>query len=80
MNKFETPDLGLAAFISMVWHDKPGWAKCIGLKGNLWYFESDITKEEWKVSYLSSEARNHDVTLMSMRNMVTDERHKNVSG
>lgn len=74
MNNFETPDLGLAAYISMQWLEKDGWAKCIGLKGNIWHFESDRTKEQWKVAYLSSESRNHDVTLMSMRNMINDER------
>ena len=73
-HKFKTSDLGLAAYLDMDWPRKEGSAKSIGREGNVWYFESDQSLNEWQLQYLHSEASCHDRHLMAMRNMINDER------
>lgn len=72
-HKFKTSDLGLAAYLEMSW-PKDNWAKAIGREGNVWFFESDKTLSEWQIEYMHDKSCCHDRQLMTMRNMINDER------
>jgi hypothetical protein len=74
---FKTSDLGLAAYLDMNWPKREGWARSVGRESNVWLFESDRTLSEWQIDYLHSEASCHDKQLMTMRNMINDERGRN---
>jgi hypothetical protein len=78
--KFKTSDLGLAAYLDMNWPRREGWARSIGRENNVWLFESDRILSDWQIEYLHSESSCHDKQLMTMRNMINDERGHNYGG